>query len=366
MFFKKETHPKTPVTLINNYKEKDTIPLFNVYEDGFSIGKLSIRLSNFYLNLNFIKAWILWSIPTVTANRYCSELGELNWVRWPVVTYGVSSLSDSTHYKIFYYESTLQNISSFRSSIDNMSHCGVYHNPLRTMDYSAMPSVKIGTYAVSNNRGSNLIGKCRVELERGIFQPILEGTENCINKIMHQAHQNCLNDFNTISDTLQNLCIVNRDKENKNEVEVFQCFLLFFCIASLMAGLGWAVYQRFRPLTIFEAFEKDYLENKPGVLTSFEGRLELINYDFDELPNEFSDITSRRIINYPVKLNHNDSHDAEMLMQWWKNIEKKISPLTRQVIKSIEPDFLLKEKIEMFVSNLEEQYYLKNTNNLGM
>lgn len=81
MFFKKETHPKTPVTLVNNPKEKDTIPLFNVYEDGFSIGKFSIKLSNFYLNLNlnlnlnFIKAWILWSIPTVTANRYCSELG---------------------------------------------------------------------------------------------------------------------------------------------------------------------------------------------------------------------------------------------------------------------------------------------------
>lgn len=235
------------------------------------------------------------------------------------------------------------------------------------MDYAAMPSVRIGTYAVPNNqRGNNLIDRCRVELERGIFQPILKGTENCIKKFMLQAHQDCLNDFNAISDMLQNLCTVNRDKENKEAMDGFQHYLLISCLAFVMLGLGLVIYERFRPLTIFEAFEQDYLENKPGVLTSFEERLELINYDFDELPNEFSDITSRRIINYPVKLNHNDSHDAEMLMQWWKNIEKKISPLTRQEIKSIEPDFLLKEKIETFVSNLEEQYYLKNTNNLGI
>jgi hypothetical protein len=170
--------------------------------------------------------------------------------------------------------------------------------------------------------------------------------------------------------TFKELCFAQNEKDHKDIFRILlTCLIIANVVTSLLfigslivfstMGLSTVLYRCCFD-SVFETFEKEYQKPTPG--GSFEDRLKKINY-FGDLPNEFTDVITHGIINDPVLLNNRYCHDAKPLLEWWKVSPEKTSPLSPEdTIVSIKPNFLLKEKIESFVSNLEEQF--QNTKTL--
>lgn len=138
-------------------------------------------------------------------------------------------------------------------------------------------------------------------------------------------------------------------------LSVEQSGLALTALLVLLSLLLYCLYLLNKPLDIIEVFEKNY-QHKINDPQSFENRLENIEYDFHQLPQQFTDCISLSIINDPVRVNNKYIHDRKPLFFWWRKGNKTLPLSPSEAIESIEPDGTLKKELEAFVSQMEMEY----------
>lgn len=329
----------------NTSTSEKEVSSFNLHYDGFSFKGYSVRLSN--LNVKKIPAnyfrLFTWAISLGVVDTAFVGLTASNQITHYIITGSAYGINDNT-----YQTMILDKLTNNR--------CDVVYDPSRQSEYEDLSCTKIysnyttlcKTIMLGNDAFVSCIDHDRnsyvsAHIYRGKLQPILKATEDCMITAVKEAYELALPIAIDKSNEFVNPKRIQREQNERHLIHI---------VLPCIAGIG--------TLYLMNWANNKYKMSSRPTSTSLHAadRLEKINYD-GEIDHDFvCPIMQYGIMNDPVKANDGITYEREAI-ETWINVGSRNSPIIPSIkldLLKIVPNNEIRNRIEDFVSNLEQQH----------